>query len=328
MALRIVRELAKSDASLAHVLGYHYFMVVQAHYKGSLEQQRFYYRETVRNNWFWGNSSNPLDRNVIGRKTAEGAVLSGRKGFSSGSTDSDMLLVSWNDDKTGEFLVGAIPSSRDGIRIHEDWDSFGQRQTGSGTVSFEQVQVAEAEILDVESRRPFAFSTIDPILSQSILANIFAGSAEGALAEAKQYTLTQSRPWISSNVDKASLDPYILQQYGEFWTDLKAAVLLVEQAALELDELWAKEFALTEAERGEAAVTVATANAFAAKTALAITGGILEVTGARSTASRYGFDRFWRNVRTHTLHNPTVYKLRNVGDWVLNDEIPKPSLYS
>lgn len=328
LALRIIRELAKADASLAHVLGYHFYMLVQAHYKGSSEQKAYYYTKTAQHNWFWGNSSNPLERSIIGKRTADGATVSGKKGFSSGSPDSDILLISWNDDVSGEFLVGAIPTARKGIAVQDDWDSFGQRQTGSGTVVFEQVNVENHEILDIDSRKHTAFSTLDPILSQSILANIFVGSAEGAIAEAKNYTLAHSRPWVDSGVDKAAQDPFILRQYGEFWIELQAAVLLVEHAANKLDQVWAKEFELTEAERGESAVLVATANAFAAKAALAISSAILEVTGARSTASQYGFDRFWRNVRTHTLHNPTVYKLRNIGNWVLNDEIPEPGVYS
>jgi alkylation response protein AidB-like acyl-CoA dehydrogenase len=50
--------------------------------------------------------------------------------------------------------------------------------------------------------------------------------------------------------------------------------------------------------------------------------------GARSTARKLGFDRFWRNLRTHTLHDPVDYKLRELGAWALNGELPTPSFYS
>jgi alkylation response protein AidB-like acyl-CoA dehydrogenase len=50
--------------------------------------------------------------------------------------------------------------------------------------------------------------------------------------------------------------------------------------------------------------------------------------GARATASHYRFDRFWRNVRTHTLHDPVFYKAREIGDFALNGHIPGVSLYS
>jgi hypothetical protein len=50
--------------------------------------------------------------------------------------------------------------------------------------------------------------------------------------------------------------------------------------------------------------------------------------GARATASALGFDRFWRNARTHTLHDPVAYKRREVGAFLLRDELPEPTWYS
>jgi alkylation response protein AidB-like acyl-CoA dehydrogenase len=55
---------------------------------------------------------------------------------------------------------------------------------------------------------------------------------------------------------------------------------------------------------------------------------MFEVMGARATAASRAYDRFWRNVRTHTLHDPIVYKVREVGDFVLNDVLPEPTAYS
>jgi alkylation response protein AidB-like acyl-CoA dehydrogenase len=112
------------------------------------------------------------------------------------------------------------------------------------------------------------------------------------------------------------------------WADYEASLSLVEKAAEKLDAIWAKGIALTEEERGECAVLVAAANVHAGKTALEITSRIFEVMGARSSASKFGFDRFWRNVRTHTLHNPAEFKLRTVGDWFLNGQPPVPGFYS
>jgi alkylation response protein AidB-like acyl-CoA dehydrogenase len=59
-----------------------------------------------------------------------------------------------------------------------------------------------------------------------------------------------------------------------------------------------------------------------------ITAGIFEGPGARSTTAAPGFDRFWRNVRTHTLHDPVAYKRREVGAFLLRDELPEPTWYS
>ncbi|MFT7980835.1 monooxygenase, partial [Salmonella enterica subsp. enterica serovar Enteritidis] len=55
---------------------------------------------------------------------------------------------------------------------------------------------------------------------------------------------------------------------------------------------------------------------------------IFEATGARATHAALRFDRFWRNLRTQTLHDPLHYKLQELGDWVLNGTHPQPSFYS
>jgi alkylation response protein AidB-like acyl-CoA dehydrogenase len=50
--------------------------------------------------------------------------------------------------------------------------------------------------------------------------------------------------------------------------------------------------------------------------------------GARATAAQYGFDRFWCNVRTHTLHDPLAYKAREVGNFQVNGLITPDPLYT
>ncbi|RWX01294.1 hypothetical protein EHI45_36795, partial [Rhizobium leguminosarum] len=55
---------------------------------------------------------------------------------------------------------------------------------------------------------------------------------------------------------------------------------------------------------------------------LDITSRVFELTGARSTAEKYRFDRFWRNVRTHTLHDPVRWKYHVVGNYHLNGVTP------
>jgi alkylation response protein AidB-like acyl-CoA dehydrogenase len=84
---------------------------------------------------------------------------------------------------------------------------------------------------------------------------------------------------------------------------------------------------LTEDQRAEAAVAVYEAKYFATKVGLETASRLFEIQGARATSSGYGFDRHWRNLRTHTLHDPVAYKAREVGDWTLNRRRPEFSLY-
>ncbi len=85
---------------------------------------------------------------------------------------------------------------------------------------------------------------------------------------------------------------------------------------------------LGDEERGACAAVVSMGKVAAAHIALDVTSRVFEVMGARSTSERYRFDRFWRNVRTLTLHDPLDYKVRGVGEWVLNDRPLTPNFYS
>ena len=59
--LRVVRELASADASLAHLFAYHHLGAITPHLIGTPEQRMRWYTETTQQNLFWGNSLNPLD---------------------------------------------------------------------------------------------------------------------------------------------------------------------------------------------------------------------------------------------------------------------------
>jgi alkylation response protein AidB-like acyl-CoA dehydrogenase len=94
------------------------------------------------------------------------------------------------------------------------------------------------------------------------------------------------------------------------------------------DTAWQRGLALTEDERGEVAVAVAASRVAAARAGLDVAHRMFDVTGARSTAAALRLDRFWRNVRVHTLHDPIDYKVRELGEWALNGRMPTPSFYS
>ena len=81
-------------------------------------------------------------------------------------------------------------------------------------------------------------------------------------------------------------------------------------------------------ERGEVAVSVAEAKVLAHRASIEIGSQLFELTGARSTSARFGFDRFWRNARVHTLHDPVDYKLRDLGRYALDCRLPEPTAYS
>ena len=327
--LHITREIAKVDSSVAHLFGYHFLCLASVELYGTPEQVEHFTKETAENDYFWGNAFNPLDTHVIATKGNNGWMINGKKSFCSGAIDSDRLLISAQKDDGSGVLIAVIPTNREGILLGGDWDSFGQRQTDSGSVTFEQVIVHDTEVLDAyEATDSNLFATVRTHLAQSILIHVLLGTAEGAFEAAKDYTKTKTRPWVTSHVDAAIHDPYHIYHYGELFVKLKAADALVHTSNEVLENTWALKHRITEEQRGECSIAVATTKVQVVQTALDVTSQVFQMMGARSTSAQYNFDRYWRNVRTHTLHDPIDYKIRDLGQYTLHHQYPEISAYS
>ena len=59
-----------------------------------------------------------------------------------------------------------------------------------------------------------------------------------------------------------------------------------------------------------------------------IANRIFENTGASSATATSGLDLYWRNLRTHSLHDPVDYKKLEVGAYFLNGTVQPVSLYT
>ncbi|MEK9953437.1 MAG: acyl-CoA dehydrogenase family protein [Curvibacter sp.] len=324
--LRAVRRIAAVDSALAHLFAFQHLQVASITFFGSEEQQADLLTRTVQERWFWGNALNPADRRTTAAEFDEGLVLNGVKSFCSGAVGADVLLVSAYLE-CGRFIVAAIPARREGVQIEGDWNAIGQRQTDSGNVIFTDVLVEPHELLQPgPGSSPWA--TLRSCLAQSILVNIYLGIAEGADQSAREHTTRWRRPWISSGVEQATQDPYLLQHFGEFWVQLQAARALADEAAVKLEAAWQRGPQLTAEERGAVSVAVATAKVLAHRASLDISSRLFDVAGTSALHAPLGLDRYWRNARTHTLHDPLDYKLRDLGQWALNGVVPAPGSYS
>jgi alkylation response protein AidB-like acyl-CoA dehydrogenase len=328
--LSVTRRIAATDSALAHLFAFHHFQLATLRFYGPRRQWAPLLEETVRRRWFWGNALNPLDKSTRitpGPETGEYRI-NGTKTFCSGASDSDMLVVSAiRQDRPG-LTVAAIPTDRDGILVHDDWDNIGQRQTDSGRVSFKDVTVLDEEILREPGPLGSPFASLRSCLGQLILTEIYLGLAEGALAHAAAHVDAGGPAWIASTAPTVGEDALVLRNFGEYWVQTAGAAALTEKAQGLFQAAFDRGDAITEDERGQAAVAIATAKVAAARAALEVSGRMFEVLGARATAAKLRFDRFWRNARTHTLHDPVDHKLAELGAWRLTGRLPTPSFYS
>lgn len=325
---KAIQQIANADGSTGQLYANHASLVNMSHAIGRPGQAEHYYRLTAAHNLFWGNAFNTRDTRLKIEPEGDHFRLNGTKSFGTGVIVADLRAIAAFQTGNPFPIAAVLPNDREGVIYNHDWDNMGQRRTASGSFTFNNVWVSADEIVGPPPNAESAFATLIYLIVQLSKTYVYLGIAEGALKAAKQYTLTQARPWMMADVAEASHDPYILHQYGELWTELQAAIALADRAAQQVQQAWDQGDALTAQARGEVAISVYAAKAMAIKAGLAITNRMFDPMGARATAAKYGFDRYWRDLRTFSLHDPVAYKYRAIGDWVLHQTLPMPSQYS
>lgn len=322
-----IQIIAQADSSLAHVYAFHHLLIATVQLFSQPQQYQKWFEETAQKNLFWGNTLNPLDRRTVVQQISETEfIFQGDKSFCSGSIDSDMLLCSAYTE-SGKLLIGVIPTARQGVSFLGDWNNMGQRQTDSGTSHFEQVQLHQDELLLHPGPLSTPYSSLRPLMAQLIFVHLFLGVAEGAFDTAKA-AVQEQKAWSKSLVEHAVNDPFTQKHFAEFYVQLQSIRLLTDHAVQALQNAWDIGENLTAQQRGEVSIAIATAKIAATQTSLYITQNIFQVMGARATTAQLNLDRFWRNVRTQTLHDPIDYKYQELGEWVLTGKVPDPSFYS
>lgn len=324
---KTIQTIAQVDSSVAHVYGFHHLLIATVQLFSQPEQYAKWFEQTAKENLFWGNTLNPLDKRTTVQKISENEfIFQGDKSFCSGSIDSDILLCSAYDE-AGKLLIGVIPTAREGVSFLGDWNNMGQRQTDSGTSHFEQVKISKDELLLNPGPLSTPYSSLRPLIAQLIFVHLFLGVAEGAFEVAKK-TVQSQKAWSKSLVENAVNDPFTQKHFAEFYVQLEGVRLLANKAVEILQKAWDIGENLTAEQRGEVSIAIATAKIAATNTSLFVTQNIFQVMGARATTAKLNLDRFWRNVRTQTLHDPIDYKYQEVGEWVLTGKVPDPSFYA
>jgi alkylation response protein AidB-like acyl-CoA dehydrogenase len=328
-ALAVVREVARADASIGQLIGYSYANQAKLWFNGTPEQQDRLLGATAQHRWLWGGAVNPLDTAVEFEPTEDGYRMRGRRTFTTGFSVADANVVSGVRSDSGDAVQAILVGKPDDVGLGGDWDNLGMRLSASGSVTFSGTHVAARDILSAtDGADPVPRQTLLTPAIQCMFCHLYLGTTEGALDTAAEYTRTHGRPWFLSGEESAARDPYVLQTYGQLVAQTQAVAALAETTATEVAAAIAAGDRLTWQHRGEVAARVAALKVVSTRLANDATSRIFEVTGARATANRHGLDRFWRNVRTHTLHDPVSWKENEVGAFFLAGRLAEPTLYT
>ncbi|MDB5981354.1 MAG: acyl-CoA dehydrogenase [Pseudomonas sp.] len=318
---QVIALISAADASLGQIPQNHFYALEVLRVNGTPEQQKRLFTEALAGRRF-GNALAELgtktahDRTTRLTRDGDGYRINGRKFYSTGALYAQRIPTSVIDDDGVQQLV-FVPRDSAGLNIIDDWSGFGQRTTGSGSVSFDEVFVSADDVVAFQTafERP---TTVGP-LAQILHAAIDTGIARAAYEDALQFVRTRTRPWIDSGIEKAVDDPLTLHSFGKLGTRLHAAEALLERAGEFLDRAQADSSAENVA---AASIAVAEARAISTDISLAAGSTLFELAGSQATLAEHGLDRHWRNARVHTLHDPVRWKYHAIGNYYLNDENP------
>lgn len=320
---QVVATIAAADGNFGHIPQNHFYSLEVLRVGGSEEQKAFFYDRVLRGERL-GNALAEIGHKDFKRRThllrePDGWYVEGSKFYCTGAIFAHWIptLVSAQDpDGERQYLV-FVPREADGVEITDDWDGFGQRVTGSGSVRFRRVRVDPAWVVpfQISFDRP---TTIGPF-AQIIHAALDAGIGHGALAATLPFVREHARPWIDAGVERASDDPLLLEQLGNVHLRLRAADALIARAARLVD---AAQQAPDEESVAQASIAVAQAKALSTSASLLAGNKLFELSGTGATLDGLGLDRFWRNARVHTLHDPVRWKYHAIGNYALNGVRP------
>ncbi|PWK32729.1 SfnB family sulfur acquisition oxidoreductase [Cupriavidus plantarum] len=258
------------------------------------------------------------------RRTPQGLRLTGTRFYSTGALFAHRVPVRALDDNDRPVQVW-VPRDAAGLTVIDDWSSFGQRTTASGTVELDHVAVSEDDVLPIWqlADRPGLYGPT----SQLIQAAIDLGIAQAAFDDAIAFVRTYARPWIDANVERATDDPHLIGDVGRLSVELHAAQAVLREAAETLDSLaaFSRQTQDTELDpdlSAQASVAVAEAKVLTTDIALKASEKLFELAGSSATRASHNLDRHWRNARTHTLHDPVRWKLHLIGNYFLNGTLP------
>ncbi len=252
------------------------------------------------------------------RKVDGGVLVNGTKSFNSnsGSAAETYASVSAQLEGSTSLVTALIRLDDPAVTLHGDWDVMGMRGTRSQRITYKDVFVPDGWFTVRATRDPLLFP-----LAQAGQAVIVLGPAYGALDAAIDYVKASTTPTVKI-YDSIQVDPFVRRRIGEFRIKLDSA------RALLLELVGAMENADETTDMAQVMIGALSAKTAATNVAVEVASGIVDLTGTRSAASKYNIDRFWRNIRTFSQHDPKVDAAEYfVGGYHLAGEIPGAEVY-
>jgi alkylation response protein AidB-like acyl-CoA dehydrogenase len=328
-----VIDVAHADPIVAHIFRTH-FWFVEERLRTAGDPASHQWLRKVADGKIFGNAFSEKGSLAVGSlvfntrlrpdpTSAGGYRLNGEKYYSTGTLFSDYLTVATTTDRDSVATV-VVPVDRDGVRLIDDWDGFGQRRTGTGTTVFTNVAVSEDEVLSDTPYGADPVPTVQYAALQLYIHAVVAGILASVVDDGVALLRSRDRSFSHALSERPIDDPLYQKQLGEL-----AATAYIARAAV-LDAADAIAAATESIGVGtppgvpdarlaeEAQLKVAKVKVHLDDIAPEAATRLLELGGASAASRQRNLDRHWRNIRTITLHNPVAYKARVIGQNLLH----------
>jgi SfnB family sulfur acquisition oxidoreductase len=318
---KVIEIISAADPSLGQIPQNHLGVVAAIRTVSEPDQQRELFTEVLKGIRFGNAFSEFRSKRAADFETTfvdkgDHVVVTGEKFYSTGALFAHLVPIVALDAE-GRAWYAIADRDAPGLTVIDDWSSFGQRATFSGTTLIDNVRVPKSHL--VPGYKGYDRPTADGAIFQIIQAAVDTGIARNAIEDTISLVRGKARAWIDSTDERASDDPYTIQAVGDLVLRLHAAQALLEIAGRAVDRAVETP---TKGSVAEAQVAVAEAKVLSTETAIAATNKLFELVGTRSTLSELNLDRHWRNARTHTLHDPVRWKYAILGNYHLNGVNP------
>lgn len=330
-----VIDVAHADPIVAHIFRTHFWFVEERLRTADLPTSQAWLEKVAAGKVF-GNAFSEKGSLAVGSLVFKtrllpdpanpgGYRLDGEKFYSTGTLFSDYLTVTATTDHDSVANV-VVPADREGVRIIDDWDGFGQRRTGTGTTVFTDVAVAADEVLSDTPYDADPVPTVQYASLQLFIHAVVAGILESVVDDGVALLRSRDRSFSHALTERPSDDPLYQKLLGELASTAYIARASVLDAAAAIGAATASEVdGVPDADlASEAQLKVAKVKVHLDQVAPEAATRLLELGGASAASRKRNLDRHWRNIRTITLHNPVVYKARVIGQNLLHNT-PIPS---
>jgi len=322
-------ELGAADSNLPQIWRNHFAFVEDVLFDdeaGLNEQWRARIAEGALFGGAWSEAGGRsfFDMSTTLTGTADGAVLHGKKFYSTGSLFADWISVLATGPEADQVSLVLIEADATGVTLVDDWDGIGQRLTGSGTTTFDAVAVPGGRWYPFAQRARYQ----EAVYQLNHLATL-AGICRAAQRDLTDAVRSRLRNYPQGLAAAPREDGQIQEVVGRVSALASSAEASVRWAARGLDNAVAV-LAIDPASDAPEVVDALRAATIAVYEAqLTVTDAALQAStllfdalSSSALAEDRALDRHWRNARTVASHNPRVYKARLVGDWHLNGADP------